>query len=701
MIEIINPYNFIPFKDKPDRGSIAETYALQKELVSGWMEITLTPKTDLIIPSHKAIMLDENGALQENVSQKDLDRNNRHPAYRFYRNPDNEYAIPGSSIRGMIRSVYEAASNSCLPFLRDNGTEPFSMRTPVRAAWKNRALLGKNTNGKWTLYSIETPVSQISVTDRRAFTSEGEWIDGRNQKWNVGDRMQVNGKTGWIQFQNPVVLHSRQPYHISILVQDVGKPDLFSWEDDCAYKALLDAAEESLKNDGSNGNASTYSKKIHEKWVECLKAAGKDFSRRVPVWYQIIKTDGISKCYLSLSSIGRVPMNNTWEEIAGAYAPCRDADQLCPACQLFGTVNAGGYKGRLKFTDATPVDQNNLYFYWRTLAILGGPKPSAYEFYLKKPASGTRFWNYDYFVTGSQNFAAYHGYRPVMNGRKMYWHHVPEDINESEHGSMNATMQVLRAGETAKFRMKLFFDRITEQQLKQLQWTVSLGGDGRHFHKLGRGRPLGYGSVELTIEKTVFRTIRKDDSGVMEYLLNSVEENTSQKCIWDTGSDPVRSILAMTEWKKTDVDYPRGNDGNIFTWFSGNRNRGNLQTLPAPTDRKLTISSFEKDPIPEDEEFHPTKDILEREYQKEGKAYPPVKGGKATAEIVRITEKGKQAGKSGKCVFINGDIGYFTAGGRLLTDDFHLAPGDKIIVSVIDYDEERKQWVAQYPADEF
>lgn len=52
---------------------------------------------------------------------------------------ENIPTIPGSELRGMLRSVYEAVTDSCVPFLLDE--KPISRRVPTYGALRHRGLL--------------------------------------------------------------------------------------------------------------------------------------------------------------------------------------------------------------------------------------------------------------------------------------------------------------------------------------------------------------------------------------------------------------------------------------------------------------------------------------------------------------------------------------------------------------------------------
>ena len=98
----INPYNFVPLKSKePDR-SLGYTGKLRfkDDHYSGKIECTLKALSPLI-------SLDQ--------SQKEVKK-------QFLRNSRKTPILQGASIKGMIRSVYEAITDSCLTFAATDGT---------------------------------------------------------------------------------------------------------------------------------------------------------------------------------------------------------------------------------------------------------------------------------------------------------------------------------------------------------------------------------------------------------------------------------------------------------------------------------------------------------------------------------------------------------------------------------------------------
>lgn len=104
----LNPYNFVRYLDKPAQEPTVESPA---ELLmwrcpppphdryvglTGSITCTVEAKTPLFISDSHAVDEDGNG----------------HKSYRFFQYEDRP-ALPASSLRGMVRSVFEAVTNSC------------------------------------------------------------------------------------------------------------------------------------------------------------------------------------------------------------------------------------------------------------------------------------------------------------------------------------------------------------------------------------------------------------------------------------------------------------------------------------------------------------------------------------------------------------------------------------------------------------
>ena len=588
MANVVNPYSFVPLGTAPARTSLDACYT--GPLLTGRLDYTLTTDTPLLIPDSAKVVKDEK-----------ID----HKRYPFFRLPDGTPAIPGSEMRGAMRGVYEAVTNSCLSVLLDSTEEPFSQRLPSTNGFKDHGLLGIDPEtGEWVLYAADV-VDYLKLSEGRdGSLMRNGWLNWYGREYHNGQhtRLRPDRPSGWLQFNRPITLRNKN-YHVRLLAPKPGRPVIFRWQDDAPYRALSNILKKSADNDprsAAHGDLLAALEKVHN--------GDPAQGGLVPVWYLLADDNGTPRCYLSGASIGRVMQGRSWAEIMGNYAPCADTDALCPGCALFGTVKGKGTSGRVRFTDAEAAQYESLGN--KTLPILSGPKPSAYEFYLEKPKStyetSIGFWNYDfcsleetkYFPDGTKRtIKKFRVYTPQPRGRKFYWHSAPR--TENERSNQNATLEAMKG----TFKGSVYFDRITRAQLEELAFVLTLGENtpaSPRLHKIGHGKPVGYGSCKITLTGGELRTLAQQD-GTLCYTTEPLPLDSLLAAHGriDTDSTSVKSLLKIADKRSTQsktVEYPSAKDKNgndkIFNWFSQNRKHAkSLITLPHPLDDDIEIKS--------------------------------------------------------------------------------------------------------------
>lgn len=589
MANVVNPYSFVPLGTAPVRTSLDACYT--GPLLTGRLDYTLTTDTPLLIPDTAKTVQDE--------------QVEDHKRYPFFRLPDGTPTIPGSELRGAMRGVYEAVTNSCLSVLLDSTEEPFSQRLPSTNGFKDHGLLGIDPEtGEWVLYAADV-VDYLKLSEGRdGSLMRNGWLNWYGREYHNGQhtRLRPDRPSGWLQFNRPITLRNKN-YHVRLLAPKPGRPVIFRWQDDTPYRALSNILKKSADNDprsAAHGDLLAALEKVHN--------GDPAQGGLVPVWYLLADDNGTPRCYLSGASIGRVMQGRSWAEIMGNYAPCADTDALCPGCALFGTVKGKGTSGRVRFTDAEAAQYESLGN--KTLPILSGPKPSAYEFYLEKPKStyetSIGFWNYDfcsleetkYFPDGTKRtIKKFRVYTPQPRGRKFYWHSAPR--TENERSNQNATLEAMKG----TFKGSVYFDRITRAQLEELAFVLTLGENtpaSPRLHKIGHGKPVGYGSCKITLTGGELRTLAQQD-GTLCYTTEPLPLDSLLAAHGriDTDSTSVKSLLKIADKRSTQsktVEYPSAKDKNgndkIFNWFSQNRKHAkSLVTLPHPLDDDIEIKS--------------------------------------------------------------------------------------------------------------
>lgn len=102
----LNPYNFVRTLETRNRhlapllGRCAPPPHDRYVGLTGRVYCRLTATTPIFVA-------DSEDVCEEHVNGK------IHRHYRFFRDPEDKVAIPGTSLRGAIRTIFEAATNSC------------------------------------------------------------------------------------------------------------------------------------------------------------------------------------------------------------------------------------------------------------------------------------------------------------------------------------------------------------------------------------------------------------------------------------------------------------------------------------------------------------------------------------------------------------------------------------------------------------
>ncbi len=538
----INPYTFVSLGGHVERSMPADG--------------DLTGKISCMLKVHSPLAIPD----AEQRRATDCGKDNLHYDYPFFRIGETA-AIPGSQIRGVLRAVYEALSNSCLSVNNNNllSSRHSSARLPGILRWD------KSTG--WHLYEAEMK-KQSEV---------GQGIHAVTRKWyGFGNNSAV---TDW-----SFIMGAEVPVQADL------------------DKAIREY-NENLKI--YENNANSLFKKVKDK-LGCTYEITQD--KDCPVFYELINDS--QAIYLSPSRIGRSVFTNRVDDLLGSHHSCKLEKGLCKGCTLFGLIRSNSRASRVRVSDA--VCEHAVKFSKVTLKPLAGPKSTAVEFYTQRPQNA-RWWTYDYRVT---NDRVKELCKVLLNGRKFYWHHPklqPSDYTADIKNKLNSTVEVCAAGST--FRFDIFFERITEEQLRELLWTLTFGentSDGRYQHKLGHGKPLGLGDVKFTVQKVTLRRIEKEpfryileEHDADEYLRdNPFDEETVQYQEMLAIMDRNTLLNACNQGAK--VTYPIGDDGKNKTnskaahqWFKANREMGSSDgtstnwsvkyTLPKTSDSDRTL----------------------------------------------------------------------------------------------------------------
>lgn len=568
----INPYNFVRLGQGVER-KCADKYTGN---LTGKIHCILETKTPLAIPDI------------ENV----IEKKDEHKIYSFYR-VNKKPMIPGSQIRGAIRSAYETLSDSCLSV---NNVNILSSRS---SAVRKPGII-QFRNGKYRLFDA----------DNVKKCEKDESIDCENEAirvWYGQEKGKYNVITKRFKFCRSS--HEVECENLEESIADYNANFDIYIENHAKEKPIEDAYE-SYTAKKAKGN----------EWIP-LDKKHIDSSKLYPVFYYTVQNnDGKTQVYLMPSQMGRSVYKNKVTDLLGSYASCQhgNGNEICKACTLFGiTTNKNNYASKLRFSDAVYSSEREIFEKNVTLQELSSPKISSVEFYSHKPGNCC-YWTYDYKIMKykenreNKNLAEIiKSCKVELNGRKYYLHNP--NLNKLDYSTniktkRNSTMELCEAGN--RFEFDVYFEKISEKELKELVWTLTIGEnnlESKQMHKIGHGKPLGLGSVKIIVDSVETRTF---DTETLNY---KTEKYNADELInenpFDSESRYFKDFMLITNFETANgfISYPvvSGNTRNnananaIHKWFTNNRKgTGNgigwkiKYTLPEIDSENLSLPSF-------------------------------------------------------------------------------------------------------------
>lgn len=605
----VNPYNFVPFAAKETEFVMPKT-----GLMTGMIACEIKVLTPLFIPntSNPQVLHEKNSNLTyiyDFFSYTDL-RAKNFQDHCYVKNKPSAPVIPGSEIRGAVRSVYEAAFQGCLSQVDLNRT--LGRRSPKP---KLPGIL-KKKGDQW----IIVPCQRLMLKPE-AFKPD-EHVkkvneSQRYQAWEEGKAVYVKTKFNKPQITDIAILpdlglkkgylHKGEKFENktseSVFIESKSSVKVSFEAVQCLKKVLEEYRDKKINKQID----------VHETWYPEYSVDGE----RVLVYYQLDNQK--NACYLSPACIGKEIFQQNLKEIlrVSGVEPCENRERRCAVCALFGMVSkekqedgGGALSSRVRFSDASLLppekgiaDYAAYYFAPITLPEMGEPKPGAVEFYtlppMKKEVDSYGYWTYDYQMNGtgkSRNF-----FTPVnrlkLRGRKFYWHsdawkeYISKEEAKREGTEMREQIRPLNNkvdNTSVKFVFNIYFEDITQLELQRLCWALNFD-DVDCAHKLGRGKPLGFGSVRIKINSVSQRKVDRETGVWCEGIPIPKEEWSRDFATENENTDAITALKQILNWEKRFpaggsrpmVRYPEGeakpkrqnslNDKASHQWFRGNR----------------------------------------------------------------------------------------------------------------------------------
>lgn len=547
------PYNFVPVSEKvffPDWAKQISHDVPFKDGESGSITVKMTAHSPIYV---------RNG-------HKHTDNEDEDEEYiSFSKNQKGEYFIPGTSIKGMIRSTLEIMSFGKMGQKKSNRDgklvedrrygfrdlhydsytqkmttkENGKIRSNVKSGW-----LQKDNNDNWTLNPCQ--YVRVEITDLEKFYGSTLRL-GRKQssidKYNKWEKtLDIRFKTkkgpfkhtcGFMEYTKATDLDNGNEEGTIVFTGQaserklnrknilVGKHMEFIFYN-CTDKPI---DINHIKKDFCfiHSNDKGLPNEEWEYWEKKLNT-----NERVPVFY-LEENGRVSS--MGLAMMYRLAYNHTVHDLLPENHKKEDLDL---AESMFGIEDRNALRGRVQFSIAK-AEETATVLNEKTL-ILGTPRATYYPNYIKQDGTNGVTNNYKTFMDKEAK----------LKGRKRYPVHknFKDPVNVPKDKT-STTFVPLCSG--TKFNFRIRYHNLKKVELGALLTALTFyGRQNEYFHSIGMAKPLGYGKVQLKLQE--INSSKLDLSNMECYMKDFIKTvETELQLKWDLCSEIIELFTMAKE----------------------------------------------------------------------------------------------------------------------------------------------------------
>lgn len=577
------PYNFVPLNS--DVITIDDPAQFQQDkysrgTFSGYVELDIEALTPLYIRG-----------TEDNVDKEATQNSD------FF-SPSGVPAIPGSSIRGAIRTLVEIMSFAKFQFYNKGRlyfrglADQSNLRRYYSERMTDQSLRGSQKykikagylKKEGTIFKLIPAKKQNSVQFRRY---KGPAYSLKHYEFK---KIEVEKNTN--EIETHFIIRSGPKVHPRKREQDI-------WEifppDDSNEAKKLELSDEDVKNYREDNNRGAGIDLL----IEAEKRKDKQsLDTLVPCFYVVQESEN-TDIAIGHTALFRITYRNSIRDLVESFEAQKNSDAADLAESLFGRIEskasneAGDFAGRVFFEETRLIGDTSEYqLPVMHPKILSTPKPTSFQHYLVQNSDDIkRLKHYDDNTT--------------IRGYKLYWHKSGKNWQEdseavAKHKTQYTSIAPLKEG--AQFLGKIRFENLTEIELGALLCALQLPEGCAH--KIGMAKPHGLGSIKITPHL---------------YLTNADERYASISSGWnkavatdsiDNFIEKFQSFVCQQMGEKTSYwDIPRmreltailnvdlgnkldQNSESRYMTVSGGNEFKDRKVLPAPTffSRKYNIN---------------------------------------------------------------------------------------------------------------
>lgn len=639
----VAPYNFVELPDQVIETEAGSRLVTQDRydagLNTGSINCTLTTSSPLFI---RAGLTTE--GFQKGQESKDL-------ADFYYTNPvSKKPVLPGSSLRGMLRSLVEIVSYSKISKVSDQQRFFF------------RAVAAPTDDSIGNLY--KSTLSQTGV--------KAGYLQNKDNQWFIKPAKSIEGNTFvWVKDSaaKESIAHftsMKENDYIPQYVSNVSFGDIFT-KNYRKFAGKISNSPDAHQYVGvlvSSGNMVETSQDAAQTprsnhclvrepdpditipidedavWHYCNSLT--EFQRQEPPFSDdsgVLKpgrcifycepSTGKSITLFGQSPNFRIPYSfkgNGEAASAADFVPesLKSADIVDIAESIFGYVRdekradsqKQARRGMVSFSDGVcqETDLTDLFMTdadGRVPKILASPKPTTFQHYLVQTSAEK---------PKLKHYASQPETETVIRGHKLYWHQgsspdiwhpTPDDAPETQ------ITRIRPIKHSKDFKFKIEFENLSSTELGALLWVLDIAQKDEYRLSLGMGKPLGMGAVKVDHEVYLsdrtqrYSTLFDEEGGWAQanrsILGNEAEEEHIQTFeryvlteLGESGKSKlkqlrrIKMLLAMLKWNESLSKEER----DQRRYMEIERDRKNIHVIGQPVKpRDKTVNEYSHRPV--------------------------------------------------------------------------------------------------------
>lgn len=478
------PYNFVPLNSTviSDYDPLVITGLHDRyhylERLTGYIECKLKTLTPMYI---------RGGLTEKEVEAKKEIKDNSN----FF-SPAGQITIPGSSLRGMIRTLVEVASWGKFGFFEDRNLyfRGFADKCKNLREEYDRQMKPSDKESKRSIYKMSA--GYMVKEGFRYFIFPAETVGKESKQFYDLKRKESSKKIEDIGEKREEYRYYKLDDNKFIIVSGPMPNKKHDWIINKIDKDIQNRIEIpeidilNYKRDESRGD------NVPNLLKECTN------DKEVPCFYvEWLDNENNKRVSFGHTALFRL----SYQKSIGEHIPINDInnkEKIDFANAIFGNTFEGEndpdidpIAGRVFFEDAKLVDPNNNCLMDEAIpGILLEPKPTSFQLYLEQDSNMKDELKHYNSGTG-------------IRGNKFYWHKSGEKWEYRYHNLDNSNKNITQkeiqpVKPNTEFKFRIRYENLSEIELGALLFALKLPEGCAH--KLGMGKPYGLGSVKLTPE---------------------------------------------------------------------------------------------------------------------------------------------------------------------------------------------------------